>query len=267
MRRTVAFPVAVAGSVLAVIATAAPASAHGYVSTPPSRQALCAARSVPDCGQIQFEPQSVEGPKGLRNCSANLPQFAVLDDESRNWPATSVGTRVDFSWVLTARHATSTWQYFIGDRLVASFDDGGRQPDATVTHSVDLSGFSGRQKVLAVWNIADTAMAFYACIDVQISGTTPPTTGPPTPTTTTVPPAPVDPTPPPTTVPPDPVDPAPATTWAAGTTYRIGDRVVHRGVTYDCRQAHRAQSDWEPQLTLALWLPVPGGLGNRYRAI
>ncbi|MCW2641364.1 MAG: hypothetical protein JWP76_3670, partial [Dactylosporangium sp.] len=27
---------------------------------------------------------------------------------------------------------------------------------------------SGRQKVLAVWNIADTTNAFYSCIDLQV---------------------------------------------------------------------------------------------------
>jgi chitin-binding protein len=34
---------------------------------------------------------------------------------------------------------------------------------------VDLGGHTGRQTVLAVWNIADTANAFYACIDLQVS--------------------------------------------------------------------------------------------------
>jgi chitin-binding protein len=36
-----------------------------------------------------------------------------------------------------------------------------------VTHTVDLQA-SGRQTVLAVWNIADTPNAFYACIDLNI---------------------------------------------------------------------------------------------------
>jgi predicted carbohydrate-binding protein with CBM5 and CBM33 domain len=256
MRRTVAFPLAAAGSVLAMIATAVPASAHGYVSTPPSRQALCAAGSVPDCGQIQFEPQSVEGPKGLRNCSANLPQFAVLDDESRNWPATSVGTRADFSWVLTARHATSTWQYFIGDRLVASFDDGGRQPNATVTHSVDLSGFSGRQKILAVWNIADTANAFYNCIDVNIGGSGGGGGSAPAPTQTSSPAPTQTPAPQPTsTSTSTATSTAPAGgAWRAGRTYRVGDAVTFDGLRYSCRQAHTALPGWEPPLTPALWL-------------
>ena len=49
-------------------------------------------------------------------------------------------------------------------------DDGGAKPGETVTHKVDFGGLSGKQKVLAVWNVADTANAFYACIDVNIGG-------------------------------------------------------------------------------------------------
>jgi len=66
------------------------------------------------------------------------------------------------------QHRTSTWEYYVGDTRVALVDDGGAQPGATVSHQVDLSGFTGRQKVLAIWNIADTANAFYACIDLQV---------------------------------------------------------------------------------------------------
>jgi chitin-binding protein len=28
---------------------------------------------------------------------------------------------------------------------------------------------SGKQKLLAIWNIADTANAFYACVDLQVN--------------------------------------------------------------------------------------------------
>ena len=162
---------AAAGAALAPVLVALPAgtaSAHGYVDTPPSRQAHCAAGTVP-CGAIKYEPQSVEGPKGLTSCSGGNQAFAELDDDSKGWPATKVGQSVNFNWKLTARHATSTWEYFVGGQKVASFDDHGQQPGETVSHNVDLGGVSGRQKVLAVWNIADTANAFYACIDVEVS--------------------------------------------------------------------------------------------------
>ena len=41
------------------------ASSHGYTDSPISRQKLCANGTVTDCGNIQWEPQSVEGPKGF----------------------------------------------------------------------------------------------------------------------------------------------------------------------------------------------------------
>ncbi|GAA4839913.1 lytic polysaccharide monooxygenase auxiliary activity family 9 protein [Saccharopolyspora rosea] len=161
---------AAAGAALAPILLAIPAgtaSAHGYISSPPSRQAQCAEGTV-ECGPIKYEPQSVEGPKGLQSCSGGNQSFAELDDDSKGWKATPVGTNVTFNWKLTARHATSTWEYFVGGKRVAVFDDGGKQPGATVTHNVDLGGVSGKQKVLAVWNIADTANAFYACVDLDV---------------------------------------------------------------------------------------------------
>ena len=153
-----------------VIAVALPAStalAHGYVSAPPSRQAQCAAGDV-ECGQIKYEPQSVEGPKGLKSCSGGNSQFAELDDDSKGWKVTNVGQSVTFTWTFTARHATSNYEYYVGGQKVADIDGNGQQPPQTVSHQVNLGGASGKQKVLAVWNIADTANAFYACIDVNI---------------------------------------------------------------------------------------------------
>ncbi|ATL25932.1 lytic polysaccharide monooxygenase auxiliary activity family 9 protein [Streptomyces formicae] len=155
--------------VIAVSLPASSASAHGYISDPPSRQAQCAAGTV-SCGEIKYEPQSVEGPKGLSSCSGGNSRFAELDDDSKGWAVTNVSSTTQFQWTLTARHSTSTWQYYAGGRKIAEFDDGGAQPGATVTHDVNFGGLSGKQKVLAVWNIADTANAFYACIDVNVGG-------------------------------------------------------------------------------------------------
>jgi len=155
--------------VLALTLPVGTASAHGYISSPPSRQAQCAEGTV-SCGEIQHEPQSVEGPKGLTSCSGGNARFAELDDDSKGWKVTPVGKSSEFKWSLSARHSTSTWQYFVGGQKIAEFDDGGAQPGETVSHQVDFGSLSGNQKVLAVWNIADTANAFYACIDVNIGG-------------------------------------------------------------------------------------------------
>ncbi|MEV6261844.1 lytic polysaccharide monooxygenase auxiliary activity family 9 protein [Streptomyces sp. NPDC051784] len=153
---------------LAVCLPAGSASAHGYISSPPSRQAQCASGEV-SCGAITYEPQSVEGPKGLTSCSGGNSAFAELDDDSKGWKVTPVGRSTSFNWKLTAQHATSTWQYYANGQKIAEFDDGGAKPGATVTHQVDFGGLSGKQKVLAVWNVADTANAFYACVDVDVS--------------------------------------------------------------------------------------------------
>ncbi|MFD8274727.1 lytic polysaccharide monooxygenase auxiliary activity family 9 protein [Streptomyces flaveolus] len=153
---------------LAVTLPAGNASAHGYISSPPSRQAQCAAGTV-SCGSIKYEPQSVEGPKGLMSCSGGNSAFAELDNDSKGWKVTPVSRTTSFNWRLTAQHATSTWQYYAGGRKVAEFNDGGARPGATVTHQVNFGSLTGRQKVLAVWNIADTANAFYACVDVNVS--------------------------------------------------------------------------------------------------
>src|SRR4029453_12379603 len=218
MRRMVLYPLVALGAAVSTLPFGSAASAHGYVSSPPSRQALCAQGKVPDCGAIQYEPQSVEGPKGLKSCDGGKSQFAVLADDSRNWPATPVGTAVTFNWVLTARHATSTWDYFIGNTRIAQFNDGGKQPNATVSHQVSLSGFSGRQKILAVWKIADTPNSFYNCVDVQIGGGSAsprPSTTAPSPTRSASPTR----SPSVTTKPPAPS----GTAWAANTRYRVGD--------------------------------------------
>jgi predicted carbohydrate-binding protein with CBM5 and CBM33 domain len=260
MRRKITYPLVALGvTVGSSLAVASPALAHGYVSTPPSRQALCASGAVADCGQIQFEPQSVEGKKGLRSCDGGVAQWSVLADESRNWPAKSVGNTVTFTWVLTARHVTADWEYFIDGTKVATFDGGNAQPDAVVSHTVDLSRFPGRQTVLAVWNIGDTANAFYNCVDLNVGGgssstpTTTPTTSAPTVAPTAAPSA--------TSSSPAVVSTSSAAAsgaaWAPGVSYKTGEVVTYRGKRYQCRQSHTSIDSWEPTIyTLALWLPL-----------
>src|SRR5687767_12357325 len=66
-RKLAAITAGVAIAPLVTVALpAASAYAHGYVTAPLSRQAQCAQRIV-QCGQIVWEPQSVEGPKGLKS--------------------------------------------------------------------------------------------------------------------------------------------------------------------------------------------------------
>ncbi|MFT4693703.1 MAG: putative carbohydrate-binding protein with CBM5 and CBM33 domain, partial [Francisella sp.] len=39
--------------------------AHGYVESPASRAALCKTGENSNCGNIQYEPQSIEAPDGF----------------------------------------------------------------------------------------------------------------------------------------------------------------------------------------------------------
>jgi len=185
---------AVAAALAVPLATALPAQSHGWISTPPSRAALCAAGTVTDCGDIQWEPQSVEGPKGFPAlgpadgtiCAGGNSRFVQLDDpRGGNWPATKVtaGQRLTFTWKFTARHATTSFRYFLtkpgysaATKLTRSNLDttpfltvpyNGARPPSTLSHTATLpAGRTGHQLVLAVWEIADTGNAFYSCIDV-----------------------------------------------------------------------------------------------------
>lgn len=245
MRKQLTIPVLSVVAVLASLLIATPAGAHGYVSSPPSRQAQCAQGIVTGCGDIVYEPQSVEAPKGSLQCNGGGSRFAVLNDNSKPWRATSVGNNVTFNWVLTARHRTSTWEYFVGSTRIAVFNDNGAQPGPTMAHNVSLGGRTGRITVLARWNVYDTAMAFYSCVDLQVGGGTTPTTPPPSPS-----PSPSRSTPPPSA---SPSTPPAGGTWAAGTTYAVGATVTYGGLSYRCLQAHTALQGWEPPNVPALW--------------
>ncbi|MEV8314134.1 lytic polysaccharide monooxygenase auxiliary activity family 9 protein [Streptomyces sp. NPDC059900] len=153
--------------VLALTLPTGSASAHGYVNAPASRQAQCASGAV-SCGEIKWEPQSVEGPKGLRSCSGGNARFAELNDDSKGWKVSNVSRTQTFTWTFTARHRTANYEYFVDGTKVATIDGGNQQPPATVSHQVNLGSATGRHKVLAIWNIGDTSNAFYACIDVNI---------------------------------------------------------------------------------------------------
>jgi chitin-binding protein len=151
----------------------APASAHGYISQPLSRQAFCRDVPVPNCGDVRWEPQSVEAPKGSFLCNGDGARFHELNNEAlwTNYVTTVQSGTVSFTWTLTAAHRTSTWEYFIlteDNTKLTSFDDGGAIPSSPVEHEVSLHGYTGRQTILARWNIFDTAAAFYACVDLNI---------------------------------------------------------------------------------------------------
>lgn len=194
-RRLAARTAAVLLAIGIPVAVAGPAYSHGYTQNPPSRAYRCALGEVRDCGEIQWEPQSVEGPKGFPQagpadgqlCAGGNARFRQLDDpRGGGWPAAAVtgGQDFTFTWTLTAAHATSSFRYFI---TRGSYDPtrpltradldltpfltvpyGGQRPPATVSHTGTIpGGRTGTHLVLAVWDISDTGNAFYSCADVR----------------------------------------------------------------------------------------------------
>ncbi|MEV6765232.1 lytic polysaccharide monooxygenase [Streptomyces sp. NPDC051105] len=173
------------------------ASGHGYTDLPISRQKLCANGTVTNCGDIQYEPQSVEGPKGFpaagpadgQICNGGVSRFAQLSSPTKPtggaWPTTKVtgGQSYTFRWQFTAMHATTDFKYYVTksgwnqNHALARSDlnttpfltvpYNGQRPPSTISHSGTLpSGLSGHHVIVAVWTIADTGNAFYACSDV-----------------------------------------------------------------------------------------------------
>lgn len=183
------------GALALTVSTSVPlAYGHGYTTTPISRAKHCANGTVQNCGAIQWEPQSTEGPKGFPAsgpadgllCSAGLAQFHELDDQRGGaWPATQLtsGASYTFIWHLTAPHSTTDFKYYITkqgwdqnapltrDALDLSpfltVPMNGGRPVNDVSHPGTLPSRSGRHMILAVWTINDTANAFYQCSDVN----------------------------------------------------------------------------------------------------
>ncbi|SEP49312.1 lytic polysaccharide monooxygenase auxiliary activity family 9 protein [Amycolatopsis saalfeldensis] len=192
--RTKKVLVAMAGALALPLVWTGVAWGHGYTTAPPSRAYNCSIGAVGDCGDIQYEPQSTEGPKGFPEagpadgqiCSAGISRFAQLDDmRGGTWPTSQLtsGGTYTFKWTLTAAHATTSFRYFVtkdgwdptAPLTRAQLDltpfltvpYNGQQPPTSVAHTGTLpSGKSGRHMIVGVWDIADTGNAFYQCADV-----------------------------------------------------------------------------------------------------
>lgn len=108
------------------IAMAPNASAHGFVEKPASRATLCSqsygALNL-SCGNVMYEPQSLEAPKGFpqggpvdgKIASAGGMFGGILDQQSVNrwFKNTITGGPNTFTWKYTAPHLTSKWHYYI----------------------------------------------------------------------------------------------------------------------------------------------------------
>lgn len=181
--------------------------AHGYVSKPESRGLLCKQGKNTQCGGVVYEPQSLEGKNGFpargpadgHIASAHQDAFGELDQQSpTRWSKVNIPTGSNaFSWTFTVNHNTRSFRYFITKNgwnpsaalTRQSFEtqpfcevDGKLQkPPMQVTHNCNVpQDHQGHHIILAVWDIGDTANAFYNVIDANI-GTGNPITAPPPP--------------------------------------------------------------------------------------
>ncbi|HLR08746.1 MAG TPA: lytic polysaccharide monooxygenase [Bacillota bacterium] len=212
------------------------ASAHGYVDNPSSRAALCADGVNEGCGGVVYEPQSIEGPgnfpeEGVEDgeIASGGGVFPELDEQSEDrWAKVGMSSgEYTFSWTLTAAHATANWDYYVTKEdwdpnsplkrsdleLFCSVDDGGKRPDFTVEHDCVIPEREGYHVILAYWEVADTANAFYQVIDANFDGEF------------------VEPGDP--EEPEDPEEPGDgAPTWEADQVYLSGDEVTYEGKTY-----------------------------------
>ncbi|MFC7440307.1 lytic polysaccharide monooxygenase [Laceyella putida] len=167
------------------------ASAHGYIESPASRAYLCKQGQNTDCGQIQWEPQSVEGPGSFPQSGPPDGQITgagrypeLYAQTSTRWKKVTIqGGSNTFRWYLTAPHSTREWKYYITkkgwnpNKPIARSDleqfcyyyDGGKRPSNTVTHQCNVpTDRTGYHVILGVWEIADTTNAFYQAVDVNL---------------------------------------------------------------------------------------------------
>ncbi|PHD56172.1 chitin-binding protein [Bacillus toyonensis] len=172
------------------------AYAHGFVEKPGSRSALCSptygALNV-YCGSVMYEPQSVEAPKGFPQAGPVDGQIAsaggkfggILDQQTadRWFKNTITGGENTFTWKFTAPHLTSKWHYYITKigwnpnkaltradfEPIGTVQHDGSAASNNVAHKINVpTDRSGYHVILAVWDVADTANAFYNVIDVNL---------------------------------------------------------------------------------------------------
>ena len=251
---------------VALLVPTSTAVAHGTMSDPPSRVYVCknegpetpksdACKAAVAAGGTQAyydwnEVSLLEAggrhrqliPDG-KLCSAGRDKYRGLDLQRADWPAKRVGAGpLTVTYHASAPHSNSNFEFYITRQgwdptqplrwsdLVHLSTFNNQNPTTFTNWTLNLPQRSGRHIIYSIWQrVVGSAEAFYTCSDVDFGGgggTTPPTT-------TTTPPV--------------------GGTWAAGTTYAVGNRVTYGGVSYECQLAHTALAGWEPPNTPALW--------------
>jgi chitin-binding protein len=137
---------------------------------------------------------NVPPPPDGKIASANQLTGAWLDEPGSHWQKHDVrsGEILDFSWFFSAKHSSRRWNYFLTkdgwnpDEVLsrAQFEAEpfytvqinlqphwahGEQmlPASPTIHSVPLPKRDGYHVCLAVWEVANTSMAFYQVVDLN----------------------------------------------------------------------------------------------------
>lgn len=177
---------------------------HGYVEEPKSRSYLCRMNVNNKCGAVQYEPQSIEGPKGFPKkgpkdgeiASGGQERFRELNEVGKNrWNFVTISIPkynethnvLRGKWTFTAQHSTELFQMylskgpideerlitrndFIIDRSFCSENIFGKIPvaysfECYIEQKYLVPIIGKKSYLLFVWEIADTDKSFYQLVD------------------------------------------------------------------------------------------------------
>lgn len=185
-----------AAAMVGAIFTASAANAHGFVDGDiMGRAGACKIGLNHDCGGVEYEPQSIEAPKGFPSAGPADGQIASgggkfqgkLDEQSpTRWYHNEINSGPNqITWNYTAPHLTSGWHYYMTPQgwdqnaplnraeleQIGTISHDGSAASSNPTHTINVpSDRTGYHVILAVWDVADTSNAFYNTIDVDVVG-------------------------------------------------------------------------------------------------
>ena len=180
---------------------------HGFVYSPKSRSYLCSIRQNANCGQIIWEPQSVEGIRDFPDCgpkdgelaNGGSSRFKALNEYGMNRWNTSymqfdsfneTHAIIHFDWRITVSHSTESFRVFLTNpsykesfpitrkslylNPICEDKFNGKNPlvpyyrQTCIVHKYLLGINVGKARgFYAVWDIADNYNAFYQWIDFK----------------------------------------------------------------------------------------------------
>lgn len=171
------------------------AQAHGYLLN--SRAHYCSISKNTNCGAIQWEPQSVEGPDRYPETGAKdgtlaaggNPGWGALNEQTEGrWAKFNLTSgNYTFEWKFTAPHASRDIRYWITKadwnpnqplaraafeaQPFCSVQYNNKPPvpstNVTAKHDCVIPQRTGYHVILSVWDVADTVNSFYSVMDAS----------------------------------------------------------------------------------------------------